>query len=711
MKFTFRVTLLTVVLGLLVITVGGLGVSSYRNTKRSANDLSAKILEETAARIDQEINNELINASDMLALNTRLFRSGRLKADDFASLASDWAEVMAVYPAFSSLELGLEATGEWFYVRRLPDGAVRLGELRRTGPDRGLELREYRPEDYPAKPDFHAAEGERFDARRRAWYTAGSRGTGQVWSETYAAHNLKGTPAIPALCCAAPLLRGDGSREGVVGVSLNLYDLCRFLKTLDIGEHGSALVLEYRADGTRQVIGHPDPTTLLREIPGEGEGQGYALVPLEELADPVARAFLEHVPARLVPTELEGLHRFTFRVGPDRYLGAYSRLSTDRTPDWIIGILLPEDDFLGTVRENNLHWLLVSGSVVLLAVFLALVLSRLIAHYLEVLHQETEAIAQLRLEPRPVHSIVYEVDRLAVAVEEMKAGLRSFQKYVPADLVRKLMASGREAQLGGERREVTISFSDVADFTAISETLTPEQLVEHLGEYLSSLSDGIEAAGGTVDKYIGDAVMAFWGAPAPNPRHAAGACVAALRNLQRLRELQQKWRAEGKPVLRARTGICTGEVVVGNIGSAVRLNYTVMGDAVNLASRLEGLNKYYGTTILVSDTTYREAQADVVARPVDWVSVKGKSEAILVHELLALKEEADRADVELADTYASALAAYRRQDWPEALRLFEATLRLRPEDPPSRLMIARCQAYRQAPPGDAWDGVTRMQTK
>src|SRR5262249_47451550 len=182
---------------------------------------------------------------------------------------------------------------------------------------------------------------------------------------------------------------------------------------------------------------------------------------------------------------------------------------------------------------------------------------------LEQLARQVKAVGQLQIDARPVpHSIVLEVDRMAVATEEMKAGLRSFQKYVPADLVRTLLASGQEAQLGGERRTGTIAFTDIADFTTIAEELTPEALVAHLGEYLGALSGEVLATGGTVDKYIGDAIMAFWGAPVPNPGHALGACTAAVRQQQRLQELHRKWRAEAKPLFRARTGVCTGEVVV-----------------------------------------------------------------------------------------------------------------------------------------------------
>jgi adenylate cyclase len=335
-----------------------------------------------------------------------------------------------------------------------------------------------------------------------------------------------------------------------------------------------------------------------------------------------------------------------------------------------------------------------------------------VAQPLERLAQEAAAIGNLRLEPEPIaHSLVLEVDRLALAMEEMKTGLRSFQKYVPADLVRALMESGEEARRGGERRTVTVYFGDIVNFTGIAEQLAPEVLVEQLSEYLNALSEGIRTCGGTVDKYIGDAIMAFWGAPARDPQHALGACTAAIRNQQQLAMLRREWQSKNKPPFATRIGLNTGDVVVGNIGSEARFNYTVIGDAVNLASRLEGLNKYYGTEILISESTYREAKSAVVARPIDYVSVKGKSAAVLVYELVGLKSEVSPADVELAELHGQALARYREQDWGRAIPLFEEVLRRRAGDAPAGLLLARCHSYRSTPPGPRWDGVHHMESK
>jgi adenylate cyclase len=306
---------------------------------------------------------------------------------------------------------------------------------------------------------------------------------------------------------------------------------------------------------------------------------------------------------------------------------------------------------------------------------------------------------------------VEEVNRLATSIEDMKAGLRSFKKFVPSDLVRMLLTSGEEARLGGEHREITIYFSDIAGFTTLAEVLPAEELVAHLSEYLSAMTEEVMAKGGTVDKFIGDAVMAFWGAPQRSENHAVAGCLAALACQARLRELRQKWSAEGRPEIRARIGLNTGEAVVGNIGSVSRLEYTAIGDPVNLASRLEGLNKVYGTEIMISGSTYKAVAEHVTARLLDRVSVKGKREGSLVYELVGLIHETTDEQRRRVQRHTEAVEHYLARRFDDACRLFDQALAETPDDQAARVLQERCQHYRASPPPADWDGVFRVQTK
>lgn len=287
----------------------------------------------------------------------------------------------------------------------------------------------------------------------------------------------------------------------------------------------------------------------------------------------------------------------------------------------------------------------------------------------------------------------------------------AFRHYLAPDLVEQIAANPDSLQLGGQQRELTIFFSDIAGFTQFSEQLRPTELVKVLNKYLGKMTEIVLETGGTLDKYIGDAVMAFWGAPLPLPTHAVAACQAALAQQAAIAELQRAGQLPHHIRLEARMGLHTGEVVVGNMGSTQRFSYTAMGDAVNLASRLEGVNKYYGTRILISEDTYRQAAAAIAAREVDAIRVKGKQKPVAIYELVALAGQLSSAQIAGFAEFAAGLAAYRAQNWDAAEKHLHATLRHLPADGPSQTLLERIAAYRTTPPPPAWDGVFTLTTK
>lgn len=713
MKFTLRATLTTILLSLLGLTVSSLGYSSYRNARFTAEDLSDQILDQTSKLIDSQINDLLHSANEQGRLNLRMMRSGQHTIAEFPLLARYWVEAMEVHPRITRQSFALEATGEWFYVCR-DEGRLVIGELRCGASAGKMELTEYEATGYPGPPTFFDPDMADRDPRARPWYLAAKADGRQTWSDTYVLFGGQGEENVPGITCATPVYAEDGSLFGVLSASFDVVELSNYLRSLQVGKGGYAFVVECRDDGTRQVIAHKDPEILTRPSRPRADRRGPTreFVPTAELPDHRVASFLREVPKGLAPASLRGTERIDFECEGHRYLGAYSCLSTNETPDWLICIVVPEGDVMARVQQSNRVTAGVGVCVLLAATLISLYVSTQVARPLERLAEVTEEIGRFKLESSPVaHSVVKEVDRLAIAVEETKASLRSFRKYVPADLIRIVLATREEADLGGERRSMTISFCDLADFTTLSEQLSPEDLLRHLGDYFSPLSSQILASGGTVDKYIGDAIMAFWGAPALNPNHAIAACTTALRNQATLAELRPRWVAEGMPELHARIGIHTGEVIVGNIGCLTRLNYTVVGDPVNVASRLEGLGKHYGTGILIGEPTYQEARSAVIARPVDWVSVKGKSRGLKVYELLALRGEGGPELEQIASLAEEALDRYRRREWDAAVRLFGEILRIRPEDGPSMMLIARCLAFQADPPEDSWDGVHRMASK
>jgi adenylate cyclase len=288
---------------------------------------------------------------------------------------------------------------------------------------------------------------------------------------------------------------------------------------------------------------------------------------------------------------------------------------------------------------------------------------------------------------------------------------QAFSHYMSDLLVQDLLKHPEKLRLGGEKRILTVFFSDLAGFTSMSEKLTPEEVVTLLNRYLTAMTDLILASGGIIDKYEGDAIMAFWGAPLPQEDHAARGCLAALENQARLVELREEFIRTGLPPVHARIGINTGEMIIGNLGSSQRFDFTVIGDSVNLASRLEGAGKEYGTAILISEETYRQAQPAVEVRELDLLQVKGKQLPVRIYELMAKKGGLDPDRRRAGELFAEGLALYRKQDWDEAVHRFQQILELNPEDGPAKTFIRRCQTYKGNPPGSGWDGVYRLTTK
>ena len=302
----------------------------------------------------------------------------------------------------------------------------------------------------------------------------------------------------------------------------------------------------------------------------------------------------------------------------------------------------------------------------------------------------------------------------------------AFGHYLDPKIVDQLVENpDLVTQLGGDQRVMSVFFSDIASFSTISENLTAVELVELLNEYLTEMCDIIAIHDGTIDKFEGDAIMAFWGAPVAMEDHAQASVFACIDMQQKCAELREKFEREGQMVelrqlwadqgrgefLRVRMGINTGEMVVGNLGSHSRVDYTVMGDAVNLAARLEGAGKAYGITSMISEFTYRAAGDVAEVRPLDSIRVVGKDEPVTVYEVLGRKGEVPRDKLDVVDAYVNGFKMYCERKWDEAIAHFNAGLKIDPADGPSQIFVERCNEFKTAPPDEAWDSVHNLDTK
>lgn len=302
------------------------------------------------------------------------------------------------------------------------------------------------------------------------------------------------------------------------------------------------------------------------------------------------------------------------------------------------------------------------------------------------------------------------LQRFLVEERERVRLKKAFQSYVAPEVVNQIIKHPENLRLGGERRELSILFSDIRGFTSLSETLDPEDLVAVLHEFLNPMSEIIVKHGGTIDKYIGDAIMALFGAPLDQPDHSRRACRTALEMVQRLKALDQDWLERGRPSLRVGIGINSGLVSVGNMGSSRLFDYTAIGDNVNLASRLEGLNKYYGTEILVSAATAQHLKNGFYFREVDLVRVKGKKHPIAIYEILGEGAPEEKL-ARFLELYSKGLTLFRERQFAQAQKALEEALRLKPQDALCGHYFSWTEKFLETPPGPEWDGITTMVEK
>lgn len=396
------------------------------------------------------------------------------------------------------------------------------------------------------------------------------------------------------------------------------------------------------------------------------------------------------------------------------WVSGYATITDSKNrPVGVVGIDVSVEDIKKSEKRVLLIIAIITCITIISVIIIGFYFSNMITGPLLVLEEQMLRIQNFDLRDAiPLDSIFIELDRMENTVTNTIKALRSFKRYVPAELVQQIVTKEMEASLSGENTEATFLFTDIADFTTISENVNIELLVDKMGGYFEGMISTIHSYNGTVDKYIGDAIMAFWGAPRPVADHQMQACLAADKCLKFLKEFNAGLEAEGFPPFRTRFGMHSGKAIIGNMGYADRLNYTAIGDSVNLASRLESLNKYYGTSFIISETVKTSVADYFVLRKLDRIIVKGKTEAITIYELLGPRDEADREnDVNFAELFNLAMDYYYNRTWKKAANNFARAHRIRPGDQHTKKMYRNCVAFDKEHPDDTWDGVIKFNEK
>ena len=383
----------------------------------------------------------------------------------------------------------------------------------------------------------------------------------------------------------------------------------------------------------------------------------------------------------------------TFRAFPD-------------TQDWIVGIVVPRDYYLGELLKTRRQVLWASLALISAIVVVGILIIRSVTRAHSLIVAESARMNEFEFSPSKSSSWLQDIGDVLQGLEKAKAAMRAMGKYVPVGLVRRLYHECKEPVLGGESVELSVMFTDIKGFTPFAEQTAPDKLAEILGWYLDVIATVIQGEKGTIDKYIGDAVMAFWNAPEMVENHSILACRAALKCRVELQALYDSPAWEGAPHFVTRFGLHRCVASVGHFGSPNRFNYTAIGDGINLASRLEALSNRYGTTIIVSENIHAAAKERFEFRLLDRVAVKGKMQGVTIYELVAERTGEGKRLVYITQ-YEEAFAAYQRRDFQAALAFLET----QPQDRPSVVLAERCRELLKHPPPIDWTGVYALTSK
>lgn len=695
----------------LILAVTMLVVFAYTwiRAQEVVGELSGRVVGQTSQQAIYRIRGLLDSTEQQtkllsgLASPSHSFDVENLNGSDFRDIGARMVAMLEQSPDIGSLSIVLDTTGEQVSAMRRAGGTIWLDITTQTSDGKWTNERFAR---YGST--FRSIEASRAslpDQRTDETYQAAKARHELVWSNTRMLSREDETD-VPAVSCFVPIIDQSTRVVGVARADLTLTNLSNYIQRIKFDESGFAFLAELRASGEPRLIAYPDPSRLL-----VAESGRFRLATMAEINDEPVSRLVELIRER-GKTGKEPLAELSFEVNGQRLLAGYSRLDEPGRPNWILGIVVPAEVFMGDLRADRNVLIIVAVVALLTGIYVSLLLAFRIAVPVQNIVNETDRIRSLDFSPRRhVSSNIIEIDQLGEAMESLKTNLRSFEKLVPAQYARHLLSTGQEAKLGGERKHVTIYFADIVGFTRLSELMPPEELVEVLAEYLDVLSGKVIEHEGTVDKFNGDDVMAFWGAPNPVENPALKACEAALRSKQAIHAMHTEWQAKGMPLLFASFGIATGDVVVGNVGSRERMNYTVIGDAVNLASRFQGLNKFYETEILIGTQTKEEAGEAIVTRILDYVSVAGRSRPARIYELVGLAGEVGDNDLKIVRLHNEAMDHYRAQRFVEAADGFRTIVAMREKDGPARILLKRCLQYAKNPPDEDWDGSHRAEAK
>lgn len=675
MRIGVRFALSGLVLASIVVSAAGVHLLWWRTAQQVSQTLANTINDEIVSAVGDELQSITSEAKSAFAAVRTLLIEKVIDTSDASKRQFMFLSQLQAQPTISWVAFGF-SDGSFSAAHKLGESAIEMLDI--ASGDSRVRIERYDYVGMDVKFGERRFADTKYSVTDQQWYRDSIKSDDDDWFR-FTTHPGGERPAV---ALAGPI-DVDRKRIGVLAIMIELTRVSNFLSQLTVGKSAGAFILD--RDGT--VVASPD-----------ADADEVTALKTNHPLFPVAVTAIRQAGAAYDTDKGEAFHT---QVSQDDK-GYEVVLTPISFPGWSLVTVVPESEFLGPVQSTIRNLLLGLAVLIVIAGLLsAWVGQRLIAAPLIKVVSEVRHVERFDLDRVERHSSrLTEIENLSSAIADMAQGLAAFRKYIPADLVKRLISDDRGARLGGDIRPMSVMFVDMAGFTGMSERLG-DRIIPLLSRYFDAVSAAVQVHDGTIDKFIGDAVMAFWSAPALNPDHALDCCRAGLACLKAVRELGLVDDAQQR--VEIRIGINSGDMLVGNIGSEVRLNYTVIGDAVNVASRLEGTNKEYGTRIIIGAETRRLAGDRILVRELDRLAVYGRAGGLQIYELLDIADK-PAEPLEWVKHYEAGLAFYRSRDFAGAIDAFEAARALRTDDRASELMIERCKQAILSPMDENWDG-------
>lgn len=676
-----------------------IGYLYYTNTELALNT-AAKSMEQSSQDISESVGTMMASVTRIVDANATLVKAdpeGPRQAEGLHFMYKQIEKLPQVYAVY----MGYENDGGFYEVIHLPANMGRIG-VRKQPPPPGshfaLRMVESKSGDRLDSYSFMSTWGEptgdeagpsSYDPRDRPWYKAALDKDEVAISDVFMFDSGGGA----GVTLSREVNMAAGRRIGVYAANITLDSLASFLDRKKVGHNGRVFLM----DDQGRLIARS-------RAGGKAAAQNGAELVLAEVADDPVLA------AAAAKRKGGGGDRFDFELGQgQRYMASFLPFIPAPRTRWVIGVIAEDDEFTGEITLATVKILAVGLVLLVVALVTIHFLAGQLTRPLRRIAAEAGRIRDFQLDGEfSLRSRVIEVADLAATIASMKSSLVNFGAYVPKQLVRSIVSSGLPVSVGGERRTLTVMFSDIQGFTNRSENLEPEAVLRELSVYFEALSSVIHQNKGIIDKFIGDAVMALWNAPETDPDHVANACRAMLRCQWACEKLNAE-NPDGllMPMV-TRFGLHCGDVMVGNVGAEDRLQYSVLGAAVNLASRIEGLNKVYGTRLLVSEAVVAGAGGEFIFRPVDLAAPAGTTRPVGLFELMGEQDDATESGGiarRRQTAWAASYQCYQDRQWAAAADGFRGFQSEFGEEKLTRLYIDRCESFISKPPPADWNGV------